>query len=209
MVLVCFQDQVRYAMKLLYSIKNQRDGFTLIELMTVVGIIAVLVGIGVPMVASYLPNYYLNQASRDVMSNLQLAKLTAVRTNTRCVAEFTPGVFKTEGAIGQYRIYLDSNNDWTDKDAAGVDETIVLNATQMPNKVTMYDAVFTDNGAGGAAATRKIGFDAKGVSARAMSGMLIFGDVKMRNSNNDYARVVVSPTGHIRISKSADGQNWD
>ena len=54
-------------------------GFTVTELMVVIAILAILAASGIPMVTSWLPNHRLNVAARDLFSNFQLAKLTAIK----------------------------------------------------------------------------------------------------------------------------------
>ncbi len=66
-------------------------GFTLIEMIAVVAVIAVLAAIAIPGFSVWLPDYRLKQAARDVFSNLQLAKLHAVKNNTTCTVTFNKG----------------------------------------------------------------------------------------------------------------------
>ena len=63
---------------------QKRSGFTLIELAVVIVILAILAGVGVPNFLSWLPKYRLKIAARDLYSNLQLAKMSAIKANKDC-----------------------------------------------------------------------------------------------------------------------------
>ncbi len=59
-----------------------KAGFSLVELMVVIGIIAIMAAAGTPSFLNWLPNYRLRSAARDIYSTLQNARLLAVRENT-------------------------------------------------------------------------------------------------------------------------------
>jgi prepilin-type N-terminal cleavage/methylation domain-containing protein len=57
------------------------SGFSLIELLVVVGIIAVLSLTAVPMIASYIRNYRVRAGAQQVLSELQAARAKAITKN--------------------------------------------------------------------------------------------------------------------------------
>ena len=59
-----------------------KRGFTLIELMVVIVVIATLTAISVPNFLAYLPNARLKRAARELYSNMQLSKMGAIKQNT-------------------------------------------------------------------------------------------------------------------------------
>jgi type IV fimbrial biogenesis protein FimT len=65
-------------------VKTNRSGFTLIELMVIIGILAIMGAIAIPLFSRVLPGYKLKTAARDVYSNMQFAKLEAVKRNVVC-----------------------------------------------------------------------------------------------------------------------------
>jgi len=69
-----------------------RGGFTLVELMIAIGVIAILAAIAVPGVISWLPNYRLKAAAMDLVSNMQKARMEAVRGNKDVVVTFDSSV---------------------------------------------------------------------------------------------------------------------
>lgn len=69
-----------------YRIDNK--GFTLAELMVVVAIAGVMATIAIPSYISYLPHLRLNAATRDLISDLRLARQLAVSKNATYTVDF-------------------------------------------------------------------------------------------------------------------------
>ena len=68
-------------------IKNTK-GLTLIELTVVMCILGVMVMISIPNIGRWLPRYRLRSAVRDVASNMQLARLGAIKDNREWAIQF-------------------------------------------------------------------------------------------------------------------------
>jgi len=68
-----------------------RAGFTLVELMIIVSILGVLALITIPSYTSWMPSYQLKGAARDIYSNLQMAKLEAIKRNSDCTVTINTG----------------------------------------------------------------------------------------------------------------------
>lgn len=64
------------------SAYRSEAGFTIMELLVVVGIVALLAAASMPALKSYMPRYTLRGAARDTMNMLQRAKMSAVRDNS-------------------------------------------------------------------------------------------------------------------------------
>ena len=95
---------------------KRTQGFTLIELLVIIIILGVLAAIAIPGFSVWLPNYRLKHAARDMFSNFQLAKLTAVRRNSNCTITFNQAI----GGTGyDYVVYVDSDNDFTPTSIVG------------------------------------------------------------------------------------------
>jgi len=63
---------------------SNQQGLTLIEILVVAAIIAIAAGMSVPNLLSYRSKYQFNRAVNDIYSNLQWARLTAIRESTPC-----------------------------------------------------------------------------------------------------------------------------
>jgi type IV fimbrial biogenesis protein FimT len=84
-------------------IVKKNSGFTLIELMVVIVVIGIFIAIGVPNFMSWLPKYRLKSAVRDLYSNMQLAKMTAVKSNQNCTVTYStdPDQYVLSGALSK------------------------------------------------------------------------------------------------------------
>ena len=86
------------------EMRSSASGFTLIEALIVVAIIAILGGIAVPTVSSAMSQYDVNTASQQVASTIRSARFQAVGKNTALRVRFN------YPAAGQYQIVDLSNN---------------------------------------------------------------------------------------------------
>ncbi len=67
---------------------RQNEGYTLIEIMTVMAIIAIAVSIAIPNVIGWFPKYRLRSGAEEIQSTLQLARLGAIKQNTSATVTF-------------------------------------------------------------------------------------------------------------------------
>lgn len=70
---------------------RRESGFTLMELILVIGIVVVLIAVSIPAITRWLPNYKLKGAAMDLYSRMQFAKSEAIRANTQYAVIFDPG----------------------------------------------------------------------------------------------------------------------
>jgi len=72
-------------------IMKKASGFTFVQLCVVIALIGILAAIGIPSYLTYLPKYRLKSAARDLYSNLQLAKMAAIKANENCRVTYSTG----------------------------------------------------------------------------------------------------------------------
>ena len=78
---------------------KRRPGFTIIELIITIAVFAILLGMAIPAINSWLPGYRLRSAARDIASNMQLARMRAISVNQNYGVDFD--------ADGTYKIFRD------------------------------------------------------------------------------------------------------
>ena len=123
---------------------RNNSGMTIIELMVVIGILAILAGIAIPGFIGWLPNYRLRSASDEVQSTLQNAKLRAIRENAIVRVNFDFG-------NDTYVAFIDNGAN-ADNGTQEADEVMIKNG-QMPAGIDLQDA-----GLGGAVRFTRRGF---------------------------------------------------
>jgi prepilin-type N-terminal cleavage/methylation domain-containing protein len=165
-------------------IKTKR-GFTLLELMVVIGIIAIGLAIGIPVYHTTIkPTARLNGAARQVYSDIQLARMRAVSENGRCGLAFSAGPTHTV-----FRDNTPANSQY-DVGAEEVIKTVNL-ASEYPN--IQFD---TSQGGGDG-----ISFANDSFSMTPRGVATIGGTVYLINEKGEGRRIVVNNVGGVRIEK--------
>jgi Tfp pilus assembly protein FimT len=182
-----------------FRVRNFCDhrGFSVIELIVVVGMIVLLAAISAPVLSGYSPSYNSKKAAREIVSEMQLARIHAIKNRVNTVAVFYPEGFSPADQANSFLIYEDKDKDWI-QDA---DENVIVQRTPMPRNVKLISVVFTSNGSGEATETLSCGFDSQGLAAR-RSGSVVYvtGDVQLKNSKNETRTISFNPFGRTKIS---------
>jgi type IV fimbrial biogenesis protein FimT len=131
----------------------RQRGFTLIELMVVVALVAVMMTLAVPGLRTLLVNQRLNAAASDLQSSAMQARSTALKFNQRVIVQPTGGAW----ADG-YRIYIDTNQDSSFSSGS---DTLVLTPEAPPAGVTIIKETGANN---------YFGYEGSGFLASSISG---------------------------------------
>jgi len=66
----------------------ERSGFTVIEVLAVIAVIGILIAAAVPKLPTVLPSLRLNDAARQIASDLQVARMKAIAQNSSNTVTF-------------------------------------------------------------------------------------------------------------------------
>ena len=69
------------------------SGFSLVELLVVIAILGIVSAVAIPGLLSWVPDYRLRSASRELHDNMQMARISAIKARQACYINFnSPGV---------------------------------------------------------------------------------------------------------------------
>jgi prepilin-type N-terminal cleavage/methylation domain-containing protein len=171
-------------LKNLNSFKGQA-GFTMLEMMMVVAILALGAAVATFSIGAMMPDIRYKGAIRDIKSDMTLAKLNAIRTGSFVTIQFNP-------ATDQYTMFNDDgggNDDNEGNLAIDAGET-VIKTVQLPNGVDLT----SDTGFGLNDHAR---FNQLGQSWGAGSAVITNGA--------NFLRVRTTLIGNLSIQTSPDG----
>ncbi|MBE0595776.1 MAG: GspH/FimT family protein [Desulfuromonadales bacterium] len=157
-----------------------QTGFTLIEVIIVIALIAIAVAIAAPNLLAVMPNMRVKAAARDCASVIQDARMQAVALNANCAVscDVTIG-----GVTYDFVAHADPNGDLEYNDGERVFSRLRL-------------ADFPDVAITGG--KTNLGFNSRGLPV-VVGGGLIDQTIGFRSSKGLVRQVRVNPTGNVRI----------
>lgn len=103
--------------------RNRQAGFTLMELIVGIAIFGILTGIAITTIGNRGPRSRLKSDTRDLVSNMQLARVNAIRDTRPWAIQFDPN-------NRRYLVYSNSGEDWNaTPDWSDGDETVFRTVT--------------------------------------------------------------------------------
>jgi prepilin-type N-terminal cleavage/methylation domain-containing protein len=90
-----------------------RKGFTAIEVMIVVVLIAIMAAVAVPSIRAWVPRQQVRSVKRDIVSKMQLGRMRAIGSGSYFFIDFDHNN-NASVAEGMYTCYLDTDNDGAD-----------------------------------------------------------------------------------------------
>jgi type IV fimbrial biogenesis protein FimT len=151
---------------------NKQSGFTLIEMMIIIAILAIFAAIAVPNFLSYLPKSRLNGAARQVMGDLMAARMNAVSQNCDATVTFASG-------NPEYEIEI-----WTDSDNDDIKDPGEVTTQKKNLHPHYYDVIISS--------TNSIIFSSRGTASS-------FDTIDLINTAGLTKKVKVRITGSVKI----------
>ena len=178
---------------------HNHSGFTVTELILVIGVFAIIAVIAGPNFKNQLSNQKLKATARNIYSALQQAKLEAVEENETVAVAFSPAAYSPNGNSAQYQLFLDDGaGGGTAGNLSKESGEALLATITMPKGISLISASFTD----GSVTTDKVGFTGQGLPLGSYSG-----SVQVRTDSRWY-RISLSVAGNVKTEISDDGINW-
>ena len=165
---------------------KKNSGFTLMEMMVVIGIIGITAAIAIPSILSYLPKQRLNSGARGIYSAMQYARLRAVKEKTPVSVNFNPGT-------DSFTVFTDANSNGI---VDGADT--VLKTGNMPSDVDITNAtIFTG-------LNTWCGFNTRGLPVGTPP---IIGTVELQSTSQIllFKQIRLRISGSVVIRTSTDG----
>ncbi len=184
---------------------KRESGFTLVELMIVIGVAAVIMAFAIPGVLNWIPDYRLKGGANDLFSNLQWAKLNAVKANKDWAVVF-------DTANGVYYICSDKgDNSWSTVLGAGantVERTVDF--AQYESGVGYGSGSATTNATtgGGALPGDNVSYNFNILTFNSR-GTCSGGYVYLDNNNNSLAFAVGTRVSGVILMHRWTGSGWN
>ncbi len=184
--------------KLRIQITTRNKGFSLVELIITIAIIATISAIATPTILSWLPNKRLKAAARDVYSTMQRAKIEAVQRNN-CIST-TFNIVPWPATGGGYTTFID--------DGAGAGG-IRCNGIQDGGELTLFFPITMPKDVALTSADNIGGFQTVCFNGKSLVCGSQSGNIEMRNNQALWYRIRVQAAGVIMIQTSGNGINWN
>jgi type IV fimbrial biogenesis protein FimT len=187
-----------------FPTRTRARGFTLLELMLVVAVVATILGIGVPNLRQFILNSRMTGAANDMLMAFHTARTEAIKRQQRTIACMSADpnaavpACDGEGNLG-WVVFVDANNDG----AATAGEAVILRHGALDPSLSVALVPSTNNS--------YVAFQPSGFS-QAISGLVPItgavlcdgrGNVATTGANDSAARgVILSATGRPRVTRS-------
>ncbi|MBW2070410.1 MAG: GspH/FimT family pseudopilin [Deltaproteobacteria bacterium] len=164
---------------------HSRQGFSVVELLTVLTIFVVLATLALSAFVKWLPDLELGKAVRGIKADMQLTKSLAIRKATPLALEFSV-------LANNYTIFTDNGvGGGTPGNCLQDGSEPTLKVVSLPAQVTIAAVNFDG--------TDRFGFGSRGLPYDSSGGPLDSGRIELRNTLNHSKTIQVDVVGRITI----------
>jgi type IV fimbrial biogenesis protein FimT len=174
-------------------------GFTLIELMFALAIAAILLGIAVPNMRSFMLNNRLTSSANELIRSFQTARTESAKLQQNVVVCLSAdGATCTTTNYKGWIVFVDTNKDWTRQTTETLLETHTFDASNTHlfadnNKLLNYSPTGFSTASNGTSTNS---------SAFVICDSRGYLDVSGGTTGQSLARgIIVSPTGRVRVTR--------
>jgi len=182
------------------SLIGKTEAFTLIELVVILAIIAVMMGIAIPAFSVWIPDLNLKRAATDLYSEMQSAKMKAIKNHGEWALVFNAGAETYQVVNGG------PDGDYSTPGDNMVEKTITL--SQYGSGVKYGHGAATVPIGGGFDNEITFNTDTVVFNSRGMINSPAGGYIYLQNSENTSYGIGVLASGVIQLRKW-HGTSWD
>lgn len=183
--------------------KRAQSGFSLVELLTVLSLVAILATLAVPNMRDFVRNNRLTSAGNGLLHSMQLARTEAIKRqngNVVVCATDTPdaadaGLACTGGAFSGWFVFVDANSNWTHQAA----EPVIEKHASVDSSVT----VSNDNN--GIVSYGPSGFANPPGGGKVPTATVVICDERgnsQQGTDSTARAVFITNTGRVRVSRT-------
>ena len=158
---------------------RKNAGFTLVELLMVIGIMGVIAAVTIPGYLAFIPNYRLRAAAEELQGDIQFAKIRAIKLGVVVS-------IRVNTATDTYTMFVDNGAGAnTGNGALDGDEGAPIKAVTMPTGIDISAVTFANNA---------VQFNSRGLTHNWNDGQ-----VSLQNTKGRTAIVSVDQAGSVEI----------
>lgn len=178
---------------------QKHAGFTLVELLITIAVMAVLAAVAVPNFMGWLPKYRVQGAARELFTDLHLARMKAISENNNYVI-----TFDTSG--NAYSIYDDGDDDFA---SAGAESGELVKTVTVSDKYSgiAYGSI-EGSGVTFSGSPKRVIFYPTGMASVSGSVYLIPTEDLSLSRTDRQRKITVMNNGRIRLYQYRSG-GWE
>lgn len=188
--------------------KRFEQGFTVVELFSVVAIVGFIVALSIPQSLAYLSTYKLRAGTQQISTAIQFTRAKAVSENFQCTfSNYLSSDVQKFQITGGEDDHNDGLNPWEDRNGNGVEDTITYIPQELPRGIKVVSTLsgisavpVTGNPT---SSTTSLVFTPLGVPKLTSTAAAIY----LQNEKKEKMAITVDLSGRVQSWKQS-GSSW-